>query len=901
MDRGMPMQLAGDLQHGLVTLLVDSATVTYRDQPLTVITTAPSHWLRYCKSNELTILDVSGLIDSHVWQTHADQRDRLVDSLRQAGWPAAQIQVEVAVSPSEAPELSERASTQTDLARADLVLFSESQQPVAVIEIKPAPYARYFTKVKHGFSAPTSVPQVFLYDGAQLLSTQQGSDEWTALESIPSPQSLGLQPRPAVEVESPTQRSNITVLRCDSISGLGQAMSEVANGTYIIDYTIPWADRQSRFADQVRPFLPDQFHQEPRLDTLTSLLLFTAASQSCHRLIAVTPRSVVATAALASARSYLDTHLHLLGVLELPGDLFVPIAPVPSALLVLNDVQPRPGRNTAFMFLADRLNLYQLTTQTWLTEWKAGLRGEAMSIGFSAPVQDGRPWTVAAHHPDLRAAEENLARIATTLPLGELVQILRGAFHPREEVPADKGSPVVRGRDVSSPLLTKADLRCFVVDSRDATWATLRMGDILIQRISDAPKSLLINHELEGTVAGDTTFILRPIGAEPDPALVAQFLESLVGRNLLRARMTSGTGAPTLTKAALQSLPIPVLPATVATDLAGLRRLEQDLRVRADRLEAMRLGLFGSRSTNDLAKRLGEIRVTARAIAAAIGQADELDFQVRNLYPYPIAYPYRTLISCTSQRELYKEQLRVAENILSYLGSLTLALIPEDTLRASDLNLFNYWKGGISPGHWREIFQRGSRLLTADGSASRLNSTLAGLWRQPGIDAFEALIKAKNDDKHDRGPKVDDEYKTGTLAVAKLLNIVMKHLAVLTEYPPLLVTSIRLVRGSETVFLNTLRYAGDHPGLPQEEIEYHKGVPEDLYVQAQPKQLETLFPFITVHYCPHCKARETYFIDRWQPGSTALLKSFERGHVQEDGTVAERLTNLAGDESRFKD
>ena len=98
MDRVNPMQLAGDLQQGLIALLVDSATVTDRDDAPVVITTAPSHWLRYCKSDRLTILDISGLINSYVWQTHADQRDRLVDRLRQAGWPAAQIQVEVALA-----------------------------------------------------------------------------------------------------------------------------------------------------------------------------------------------------------------------------------------------------------------------------------------------------------------------------------------------------------------------------------------------------------------------------------------------------------------------------------------------------------------------------------------------------------------------------------------------------------------------------------------------------------------------------------------------------------------------------------------------------------------------------------------------------------------------------------
>jgi hypothetical protein len=59
----------------------------------------------------------------------------------------------------------------------------------------------------------------------------------------------------------------------------------------------------------------------------------------------------------------------------------------------------------------------------------------------------------------------------------------------------------------------------------------------------------------------------------------------------------------------------------------------------------------------------------------------------------------------------------------------------------------------------------------------------------------------------------------------------------------------------------------------------------------------SLHPFIVASNCPHCRYRETYFIDRWNDRKgIALMKSFERGHAEERRDVSESLSALASEQ-----
>jgi hypothetical protein len=170
---------------------------------------------------------------------------------------------------------------------------------------------------------------------------------------------------------------------------------------------------------------------------------------------------------------------------------------------------------------------------------------------------------------------------------------------------------------------------------------------------------------------------------------------------------------------------------------------------------------------------------------------------------------------------------------------------------------------------------------------------MSEIWSKPTrlAKALNELKQAKNDFKHDRGPKIEEDYVSATVKVGPLLDTCMQELAFLTEYPIRLIYDVKVVRGSRNVSLLTYRCTGDHPALPQEQLEYPEALPQrDLFIEVTGRRWIPLFPFVTAHNCPSCKTREIYFVDRWQgSGKAALLKSFERGHTEEKMDVGTEL------------
>lgn len=111
------------------------------------------------------------------------------------------------------------------------------------------------------------------------------------------------------------------------------------------------------------------------------------------------------------------------------------------------------------------------------------------------------------------------------------------------------------------------------------------------------------------------------------------------------------------------------------------------------------------------------------------------------------------------------------------------------------------------------------------------------------------------------------------------------------QHPMRLVQDFDIDWKTRQTVLSTLVYVGDHPGLRQENILVSNPLPKDkLYLELRLGQLSALYPLISAQYCASCKARETYFVDRWERsnGST-VLKSFERGHTHANDETSRRV------------
>ncbi len=112
------------------------------------------------------------------------------------------------------------------------------------------------------------------------------------------------------------------------------------------------------------------------------------------------------------------------------------------------------------------------------------------------------------------------------------------------------------------------------------------------------------------------------------------------------------------------------------------------------------------------------------------------------------------------------------------------------------------------------------------------------------------------------------------------------------QHPLRLVLDYDAVRNSQHVVATCLDYSGDHPVGRKVQEEY-EGVPkkQDLYVLQDGGEWIPLYPFMSMHYCHHCHARETYFIDSWAgPEEAAGLRSFERAHEESSREIGQVLT-----------
>jgi hypothetical protein len=273
----------------------------------------------------------------------------------------------------------------------------------------------------------------------------------------------------------------------------------------------------------------------------------------------------------------------------------------------------------------------------------------------------------------------------------------------------------------------------------------------------------------------------------------------------------------------------------------------------------------------------------------------EVEVDVSKRYPFPIAYGYRLLTAIVNTDELYRQQMRVAENILAFLGSTLLALLSAGDRQKLDLDLRELWSKGISPGDWRDICTRCLRIF-----ASAHDDSLAEAFVRLGISSqktsvgrcIQYLIQAKNDFKHDRWPLTEEDFAQGCAETQLVLVALLKDMQFLADHP------IREVKEIDTdrhgsVKLTCLVYRGDHPGFAQETLEYgtplHRG---DLYLERAPDHWVSLYPFIQPISCSRCKSKEVFFVDKWLRGEQkVLLKSFDRGHVEESSDTAVALSH----------
>lgn len=263
-------------------------------------------------------------------------------------------------------------------------------------------------------------------------------------------------------------------------------------------------------------------------------------------------------------------------------------------------------------------------------------------------------------------------------------------------------------------------------------------------------------------------------------------------------------------------------------------------------------------------------------------------------YPIPLAYSYRLVEAEFETLRILKETYRAAEGLSAFLASLTLALMdtPSGVMKK---RLRSAWGGkGATFGNWLDVLERTTQQIDEDrGPLYRSIGRL--LKTKEGPSQFDEnirwLMDRRNELHHSDLPVGSQTDRLIKEARGRLERCIAETTPI-WRHPLRLVLDYDAVRDSPHVVATCLDYSGDHP-VGRKVREEYEGVPkkQDLYVLQNGSEWMPLYPFMSVHYCHHCRARETYFIDSWAgPEEEAGLRSFERAHEETSQEIGQDLT-----------
>ena len=272
--------------------------------------------------------------------------------------------------------------------------------------------------------------------------------------------------------------------------------------------------------------------------------------------------------------------------------------------------------------------------------------------------------------------------------------------------------------------------------------------------------------------------------------------------------------------------------------------------------------------------------------------------RIADTYPLPLAYSWSLLRGLWDPRDRYREQLRHAENMLAFLGSVSLAMLEEEDYERAQIDVKVPWQGGISFGGWKLLVQRSAKVFRTyqnNPLATAINRLKIGTETKGFGADVAALISARNDFHHGRGPLMEEDIVAASDGAQERLQRCMDALSFFTRYPTRLVQDFDVDRRNDGFVLKCLRLEGDGPGFMQEKVSRLRALPRgDLVPDLGDGHWAQLYPFVVASNCPHCRYRETYFIDRWDDRKgTVLMKSFERGHTEEKKDISGILAGLA--------
>lgn len=483
---------------------------------------------------------------------------------------------------------------------------------------------------------------------------------------------------------------------------------------------------------------------------------------------------------------------------------------------------------------------------------------------------------------------------------GERLGALAEVFQGKGRASPERGGselPVLQGRDLGVRGLSLGDLATWPAPVDPSRAVLAQVGDILVQRIGQNAKAMLVGRDLAGAMVSNTVYVVRLREENrAKAAYLVGFLSSPTGQRRL-ARLQAAAVIPTLSLRGLRNLTV-TLPDSRSLELyERFRAVEDDLLDRVQKTLEIRSKFFEAQDAELVEAEIRRLSLEAELLRESVARADDPEFQIRSFSPHMVAYGYSRLGSIFDDEKLYREQFGVLEVFLTFLASIGLALAASvgtaEDMEAHGLGrdeLVKLWRQGVPSGLWVDLCRRAVKLLRARASHAA-GATFVAMWTPRLERTLGSLLDMRNANAHHRGPRTKRELRGSIERVEDLLRETFREALLLARHPIRLVESLFVPWRTSEVMLKTLVYRGDHPSLKREEIRHHAALPQGhLYLEVEPGSWLSLYPLLSVEELG--SERCTYAIARLdERRRSATLKGLEQSqnaspehtaHVGED-------------------
>jgi hypothetical protein len=505
-------------------------------------------------------------------------------------------------------------------------------------------------------------------------------------------------------------------------------------------------------------------------------------------------------------------------------------------------------------------------------------------------LDSARPLLYSAFDPARQERLADLRNIGEVVVLRDFARVTRGAINTHRHATrlGDAGVPVLSARDIIAA--GQIDLTESQKLSQADQAELLQAGDICIAGIQTQGGTLHVKVVEDGNLplaANQTVLVVRP--SEELDLRQRKFLVDYLGSARAAALLAHDlAGGFHIAVDQLAGLHVPLPDETLLSAIDELHGAERQLREwTADVDEAIK-SMLGDLAADVSILDLRSTGQLLRQRVAAARQLDEPSYRIRNLFPLPVALPWRRAQTGGRDLESYVAILECAEALTGYLAVLSIMLATELNHKLGSIGtLCEKLTGtthGASMGDWtaivREVtgkavtnrasattpFVELTELIVDDSRASTVLSTLADM---------------RNDQSHKRGPK-GGEIPAAVDDAKSLLEELYEACQWLCDYPVRLISETRWDSYAQEGRYTFQQLIGDHYLVPLQEAKtpistLNAGA---LYVVDRADEMHLMSPLVFWHECESCGVPSAFFLDGFDVERSACrMRAMDHNHV----------------------